>query len=67
MTDSEIKIIDFAATSEEAWNLAEEYIEIKNSIGLEDYSIGVTTDPVRGPNGRWGYRIYAKFNQPGEQ
>jgi hypothetical protein len=51
--------VDFAATSAEAWELAETYVQTKDIMGLQDYAIGVDTDPVKGPDGQRGFRIYA--------
>jgi hypothetical protein len=59
MADQDKKIIDHAATASRAWKLVDTYLRTKNILGLDDYAIGVDRDPVKGPDGQWGFRVYA--------
>lgn len=59
MTDNEKKIVDHAATASKAWDLVDTYLRTKNILGLDDYAIGVDRDPVKGPDGQRGFRVYA--------
>jgi hypothetical protein len=61
--DGDKRIVDYAATSDKAWDLAEAYVRTKNIMGLENYAIGVDHDPVKGPDGQRGFRVYAVLKE----
>lgn len=60
------KPIDYAATKSQAIELRDLYQQKAKVLGLAgEWLIGYEEDPVRGPDGRHGFLIYAKPKLPG--
>lgn len=58
MPDPERRIVDHAATREEAVELRDMYMALAAVEGIVGWLFGYEQDPVAGPDGRHGYVIY---------
>lgn len=60
MAEREKRVIDHAATREEAIRLRDSYVSLAAVEKIEGWLFGYEQDPVAGPDGKHGYVIYAR-------